>query len=262
MTLQRGRHDWGAAVSVSTSVTFEHLAIVSYAVPPERVRPLVPSELALDTIAGADGRPLALVSAVAFHVRSASGLAGFSLLLETAQVNLRTYVRTKQRAVYFIRVEIGTRPLGMLAEIALRGASPAPILLAPDYDEASGHYRAYEIRCLSPAGEVSLEISGEGTAGNPPLGFDSWQSAGRFITDRPVGFASSTLGGYVRLDVGHAPLAASPGRLVEGRLRSLERLSILTREEGTQPHSVLLTRRAVFEVRPPRPILAPSGLRD
>lgn len=248
-------------MTVSASLTFEHLLIVSYAVPPERIRPLVPSALVLDTILD-DGRPLALVSAVAFHARAASMPGGLALPLETAQLNLRTYVQPTGRSVYFIRVEVGTRPLGMLGEIVLRGASPAPVLLAPDYDEASGRYRAYEVRCFSPAGDVSLDVAGEEVEGPPPLGFASWQAAGRFIADRPVGLASSTFGGYVRLDVDHAPLEPAVGRLVGARLRSLERLGILSREDAARPHSVFLKRRAVFEVRPPRPILVPSGLRD
>ncbi len=60
----------GSTVSGVASLTIEHLLIVSYAVPPERVRSLVPPELVLDTITDAGGRPLALVSAVAFHARS------------------------------------------------------------------------------------------------------------------------------------------------------------------------------------------------
>jgi uncharacterized protein DUF2071 len=248
-------------VSVSASLTFEHLLFVSYAVPPERIRPLVPPELVLDTIVGADGGPLALVSAVAFHVRGASGPGGLTIPLDAAQLNLRTYVRPTGRSLYFIRAEIGSRPLGMLGEIGLRGASPAPILLAPDYDAATGRYRGYEVRCFSPAGAVWIEVVGEEVDTPPPAGFDSWQAAGRFVADRPVGFASSTLGGYVRLDVDHAPLEPAVGRLVGARLQSLERLGILTREEAAQPHSVFLKRRAVFGVLPPRPIFTPAGLR-
>jgi hypothetical protein len=249
-------------MSVSTSLAFEHLLLVNYAVPPERVRQLVPPELTLDTVAGADGSALALVSAVAFHAWTASSPAGISLRLETAQLNIRTYVQPSGRSVYFIRADVGSRPLGMLGEIAMRGAAPAPILLAPDFDEETGRYLSYEVRCFSPAGEVELMVGDAEVECPPPLGFESWQSAGAFFADRPVGFASSTFGMYFRLDVEHPPLNPMVGRLIEGRLRSLERLGIISREEAASPHSVFLKRRATFEVYPPRPIFLPSGLRD
>ena len=248
-------------MSVSTSLVLEHVLLVSYAVPPERVRRLVPAELILDTVVDARGRPLALVSAVAFYARSAAAPGGLSLPLGTAQLNLRTYVQPPGRSVYFIRADIGARPLGMLGEIAVRGASPAPVVLAPDYDETSGRYASYEVRCFSPAGEVALAVGEAEVEGPPPPGFETWQAAGRFISDRPVGFAASTFGGYFRLDVEHPPLEPIVGRLVVGRLRSLERLGILTREEAMLPHSVFLKRRSVFVVHAPRLILVPSGLR-
>jgi hypothetical protein len=93
------------------------------------------------------------------------------------------------------------------------------------------------------------------------VGFSTWRAAATFVAERPVGFASSTVGGYVRLDVEHPPLEPAVGCLIEGRLRSLERLGVLTREEAARPHSVFLKRRAIFTAWPPRPIFIPTGLR-
>lgn len=248
-------------MDLSARLTFENLLFVNYAVPPERLRPLVPAELVLDTIVGASGARLALVSAVTFRVSRAESPGGLALPLDAAQLNLRTYVRPAGRAVYFIRIELGVRPLGMLGEISLRGASPAPVGIATDYDEATGRYRAYEVRCYSPAGEIGLTVSQPEDAGSPPPGFASWGEAAAFVVERPIGFASSTIGGYVRLDVAHPPLRPAVGSLVQGRLRSLERLGVLDREEALRPHSVFIVRQAIFTVRPPRLILTPSGLR-
>ena len=47
--------------------TLKHFAIVSYAVPPERVRPYVDPQFDLDCFPGAQGEPLVWVSMVPFE---------------------------------------------------------------------------------------------------------------------------------------------------------------------------------------------------
>lgn len=253
-------------MSASLRLTFEDMLFASYAVPPARLRPLVPSTLVLDTIEDSGGKPFALVSAVAFRSRLAEAPFGLPIPLDAPQQNLRTYVKPAGQSVYFIRAELGARPLGMLGEIAIRGGAAAPIAITADYDDATETYRAYALRCASPAGEVALDVEGSGSLSSvgesPPIGFSSWEAAAAFVVDRPVGYFSTTLGGYLRLDVDHLPLRPEVGRLVDGRLRSLEHLGVLTREEARSPHSVFLKRRAEFTAQPPRPVLLPSGLRD
>src|SRR5215208_3089498 len=86
------------------------LMLINYAVDPARLRPLVPERLELDLIAGANGEPLALLSAVSFHVAEVRS----SLLplprMSFNQVNYRTYVNAGEgAAVYFFDIRVNSR---------------------------------------------------------------------------------------------------------------------------------------------------------
>src|SRR5579864_9393318 len=84
--------------------TLEHFAIVSYAVPAERVRPYVHQAFELDCFPGPDGRPLVWVSAVPFEDQDFRFVAVPWLRFRFGQTNYRTYVvdrATGRRAVWF-----------------------------------------------------------------------------------------------------------------------------------------------------------------
>jgi uncharacterized protein YqjF (DUF2071 family) len=86
------------------------MLFITWAVEPDSVRKMLDARLELDTVRGPDGRDVALVSAVCFHVTDLrSGLLPVpSITFE--QVNYRTYVRAGAvPAVFFFEMKINSR---------------------------------------------------------------------------------------------------------------------------------------------------------
>ena len=90
--------------------TLRHFAIVTYAVPPERVAGLVDERFALDTIQ-VDGQERALISVVPFEDEDFRWAASDGPRWRFGQTNYRIYVRDRQtgkRAVWFLGTTLGS----------------------------------------------------------------------------------------------------------------------------------------------------------
>src|ERR1051325_11263039 len=97
-------------MDMQIQMLIRNLLFISYAVDPDRRRPLVPEGLQLDLIPGASGKPFALVSVVPFQVADVRS----SLLplprLSFNQINYRTYVNAGEgRAVFFFDMRVNSR---------------------------------------------------------------------------------------------------------------------------------------------------------
>src|SRR5512134_2369259 len=93
-----------AASGIDAITTLRHFAIVTYALPPERLRPLVDRRFELDCI-DVDGGRKALLSVVPFEDQDFRAAAFPSPRWRFGQTNYRVYVRdrtTGERAVWFL----------------------------------------------------------------------------------------------------------------------------------------------------------------
>lgn len=211
------------------------MLFVTWAVQPEIVRNLVDGRLELDTRTDADGREVALVSAVCFHateVRSSIlPLPG----LNFGQVNYRVYVKADEvPSVWFLAMKVNSRMI-----TAMTSFLSIPV-----------HYEEIEITTSSGPGLPGYSVISEGLRAEAIIGerddfAQREQIEPDFITQRPVGYAG-TANATFRIDVQHSRLEAVPARAQNVASPSLERLGLLTPDQSANPNSVLYVREAVF----------------
>ncbi|MAY80508.1 MAG: hypothetical protein CL930_06940 [Deltaproteobacteria bacterium] len=175
------------------SARWERLCLVTYAVDPARLEPLLPPDLQLDT---RDGK--AFVSLVAFDFLDTRVLGvpwpGYRNFPE---VNLRFYVRHgDQRGVVFIREYVPKKLIAWLA----RGLYNEPYKAAPMRSTWSENEQGAEIAHeLIVGGQAhTLKMSLGATATTPPE-----DSTAHFFKEHSWGFGHSHRGNLLRYEVWH-----------------------------------------------------------
>jgi Uncharacterized conserved protein (COG2071) len=231
--------------------TLEHFAIVSYAVPVNRVRPHVHEAFDLDCFPGAGGTPLVWVSMVPFEDQDFRFVALPWLRFRFGQTNYRTYVidrSTGQRAVCFF----GTT-LDSWTVVVPRYAWKLPwhrghIRFNCDYDREAGRYARYQMTTRSDWAPVELELEDSGKPATA-LGDLSDLEAGLVALTHPL------TGVYFRRDgplgtysIWHDRLHCTSGRVRAARVGLFDRLGLVPYAEQLQPHSVLLQHRTEFTI--------------
>jgi hypothetical protein len=240
------------------------MLFINYAVSPDRLRPLVPKELQLDTVT-TGGHTVAFVSAVSFKnvdIRSSLiPVPGLSF----EQINYRTYVNTGEGpAVYFFEMRVDSRmiagastiinlPVSYEAiEIITTPAHAEPGALDQEATRPDSRIVRCEVRSSGPQG-LTAEMSIDGR--QEIIGPDNEAIPAEFITHRPVGYVSAAAGGILKIVVEHERLDALLARPASVRAPLFESLGILNMDESKRPHSALYVAAAVFRTNPPAPWL-------
>jgi uncharacterized protein YqjF (DUF2071 family) len=236
----------------TVSIEVRNFAVVTYAVPADRVRARLPAVYDLETILGDDGE-LALVSATCF----CNGDFRWSALpyprLTFDESTYRTYVTHRgRRGVYFFKRYLGS-PLALPPQRAVEmSASLARFDVETKLDESG--YAAYSCRVQGRDEENSFSIR----AGDDPVArapFDTGEEMAQHITYRLHGFFTTSAGFQGHMPVSHARMAPWAGELVSARFDTLARLGILEEEELRHPYCVLVQPLIAFDLHPPRPLL-------
>ena len=220
-----------------------HLAIVTYAVPAERLARHIPPQAELVTYSH-QGRTVGLVSAVAMQ-QTGLHYAWLPLpRLSFPQLNYRVYVNYQGEPAVFFLGSVVDQPFAGLTRRLWRvpwhrGA------IALDADMASGEGR-YSVRSLSSLGEGSFSLRGRAPAEVLPP-FRSRGEMLRRLTHPLLGLSWED-GGCRVFRITHPPLQADASRLVSHRLEPLHVWGILKPGEGDHPHSVLYVPRADFRM--------------
>lgn len=237
-------------VLTSFSVEVENFALVSYRVPAERVEPLVPDKLQLQTFDDGDGR-YCFVSASCFcnGRYRITGLAYPHLTFNES--TYRTYVTYNGRqGVYFVGRYLGS-PLALAAQRTLSTDTwLADFDLA--IDGGPGGYRSYVCHATSEQGETSFALSAEQDPG-PRGPFDSGWDHAQFLTYRVSGLFPSSLGVTGHMPVSHPHMRCYEGTLHAARFDLWNELGVLSPDEAHQPFSVLVAPSVPFTLHPPRP---------
>ena len=237
--------------------TLRHFALITYALPPERLAPHVDTgRFEIETFP-IGGRQLALLSAVPFLDVDFR----FPRLLSCArfgfgQTNHRLYVRERasgEPMVWFLGTTLGSAFVAVPRLLWRLPWHRARYRFDCEWDAAARRYRRYRIEIASDwcAGEVELEDTGE-----PPgclAGFESLAQQVLVLT-HPVAGAfhrlDGRLGGY---SIWHPVMALSRARPRRLRFALYERLGLLSPAEMEQPHSALLSPEVEFDIHlPPR----------
>jgi len=239
---------------IDAVTTLRHFAIVTWAVPPERLRPFVHPRFELDCVE-VGGAPRALLSAVPFEDQDFRAAAFPSPRWRFGQTNYRVYVRdrrTSRRAVWFLGTTLGS----------LSVALPRFVWRLPWHygrfeidcrQDASGRYVSYRVATRSRWAPALLELAHEPETPPSFPGFPDAETALVVLTHPLEGYYTRRDGRLGSYSVWHEPLAPASGRVVTARLGLLDRLGLVPFAEQAEAHSVLVQPRTEFLIRlPPR----------
>ena len=217
------------------------MLFITWVVEPDVVRKLVDPRLELDTKTGPDGREVAFVSAVCFHVTQlrSSVLPVPSMTFQ--QVNYRAYVRAAAvPAVFFLEMKVNSRMI-----TALTSFLSVPVFyedIEITTSPGSSGALAYRIRSAGLQAEATIGKNDEKDQDDkvPP----------EFITQRLVGYAGAGNAIY-RIDVEQPGLQSISARIQNVKAPSLERLGLLSTDRSPQPYSTLYVREGLFGANAP-----------
>ncbi len=223
-------------------MVMQDMLFITWAVEPGVVRKLVDARLELDTKTDANGRAVAFVSAVCFHVAEVRSRALPLPSLSFQQVNYRVYVRAREvPAVCFLEMKVNSRMV-----TAMTGFMSLPV-----------HYDDIGIT-TSPRGNGSLQytVKSAGLRVEAMTGPDvvdtelDGKVGAQFITDRLVGYVG-TGNGMFRIDVEQPGLDAVSARVQSVEAPILEQVGLLTPDQSAQPYSALYVREGLFAADTP-----------
>lgn len=233
-----------------------HFALITYAVPVERLTPHIPAERFEVPTFEIDGRQMALLSVVPFVD------AGFRFRLlpfvkfHFGQTNYRVYVidrETGQHVVWFFGTTLGGWPVHVARFLWKIPWHPAKYSWKCDYDAEAQRYRTFRYETRSEWGEARVEARDTGEAAGLLPGFGSMEEQVLVLTHPVAGFFHRLDGKLGTYSISHDVLPLTVGELIEGRFELLARLGVLTVEEMARPHSVLMCRETEFRIyMPPR----------
>jgi len=247
---------------IDVLATLEHFAIVSYAVDPDRVRPLVPRRFEIDCLVDSPGGWLALVSMVPFEDQDFRFAAAPWLKYRFGQTNYRTYVtdrETGERAVWFF----GTT-LDSWSVVVPRYGWRMPWHLGRmrfdcAYDPADGRYSRYRMTTTSDWAPVELDLEDSGQPVGELRGMADFEAGLVALTHPLVGVYARRGGGIGTYRIWHDRLQCNVGRCVRARIGLFDRLGLVPYTEQQAPHSVLIQHRTEFAIYLPPRRLLPQG---
>lgn len=236
----------------TAQVDVENFALVTHAVPAERLRRLVPDRFQLETFTSRSGEEMGLISASSFCNRQIHWSSARYPAHDFDQSTFRTYVTHRgRRGAFFFATYVSTRLSFMGQVIVAAHTKLAEFEVDIQKDEA-GAYRSYSSRARTDSEELRFELQARGApeAKHP---FRSGTEHAQFITYRLHGYARPLVGGVTYGPIEHRHMDPWGGQLIRGRFDLWERLGLLPRDEWDAPFSVLVEPSVRFTLHPPRP---------
>jgi len=249
----RSRSKLTGAFTIDT--VLEHFALITYAVPPERVRELIHPAFELRTVE-IDGLPNALLSVVPFLDRD----FGFQNLpsprFSFGQTNYRIYVRYQgEECAWFLGTTLASRLLIVPRDLWRLPWYSATSTFDTVFNAAESRYDRYRLRTESAWGAADVSLADTGRSVGLLSGFRDLTEQQLVLTHPVAGYfwrTNQTLGSY---RVWHDRMKLTVGSVIVARFGLLERLKIVTAEEMLRPHSVLIQPRIPFQIEvPPREV--------
>ncbi len=220
---------------------------VSYLLPLERIRALVPASLSPDTVEGNQ----VFLSVVMGFVREAKAARLPSPRFTYYQMNVCTYVRhprTGSHVTYHLWGGMTSPGAVRVARWAGLHVDHVQFSITPDRDERL-RYRGYRMQGHGSMVVVADEVAPR-LESLPP--FPSAQDAIIYLTDALVTLYGAS--GHVReMEVWHPRFQPRVAQVREIALPVLQQLGVMDPEEVERPHNVLLVPRAHWLIHlPPR----------
>jgi uncharacterized protein YqjF (DUF2071 family) len=237
---------------LSVSIEVQDFALITYRVPADRVRVHLPAIYALQThdVAGAEH---CFITTTCFRNGNFRPTATNYPRHTFFESTYRTYVDYRGlHGVYFLGRYLETWPSFAVQRPVARHSYRADFDVSIDRDE--GGYHSYRCRASSSAGDTEFSIVATGRP-EPKIPWTTGEEHAQFLTFRPIGCFTSSIGTQMRGRVDHARLDPWGGRLTAPpRLDFWERHDILSAAEAAEPYSVLVSEGTRFFLYPPVPV--------
>lgn len=224
------------------SIPLRHFAMVTYAVPPDRIRRLIPAQFDLDTRPDEAGREQAYVSVVMFENHRIRALLAPWPKFTFPQVNYRAYIRKQDApAVWFFRVVQRSWVATLYRRLIRTWTYAAPLRLTYDFDESNRRYRSLSMDCDAPGDRLHIAVGEADVDWTGDPSFGSRAELVRFFTDRSDGYLGELKSERVlHMPVWHAPMDPQFGTLLTAKVGVYEDLGILPASEQNTARNVLL----------------------
>jgi len=250
-------HGWDAVA------TLAHFAMVTYAVPPDRVRPHVDTRFELDTFLDRAGNPRVWVSMVAFEDQNFHFAPLPWLRFRFGQTNYRTYVVdrvTRRRGVWFFGTTLDSWSVVLPRYLWQLPWHRGHIQFDCDYDSVAGHYTRYAMQTRSAWAPVELRLEDTGETCSELEAMDDFEAAEVVLTHPLEGFFQRRDGGLGHYSVWHDRLNCKVGKCKSARIDLFDRLQLVPFAEQANPYSVLITHSTEFTIYLPPARLGPVGV--
>lgn len=235
--------------SLDVVTTLADFAIITYAVDPDRLQRLLPSDFTAHTV-NIDGRPRALVSAVPF--RDLDFRFGFApwLRFHFGQTNYRAYVLYRGTpCVWFFGTSLATPWYVIPAYLWRLPWHHARMRFDATWE--GDRCRQYRLATGGAWGRAVLDLEGSDEPMGILPGFSSEDETAQILTHPLVGYFHRRDGRVGSYSVWHDRLRLQRGRVTRARFQVFCDLGLVG--ESDAPHSALLQRATEFHVYlPPR----------
>ncbi len=251
----------GAATLVARLID---LAVVTYAVPAEAARPLLPPGLAPDALPGEDGAPLAFLQTVCCYVQDSRWAAtpagsGDSFHQVSHRVLTR---RAGRRGAYVLRTDLSTGQAHVAQRVIARDADWGRFSVHIAGDPVRGTYQGYSVHVSGERGKTELSLKplpapAEGEGYPAPFPFGRFADMADFFSDREeLYFAGSTPRTTVLTPVknGEPSGKITAAGVSSARLTIWSELGLVPAERQDAPVSALLIPSRTLTSYPPRPV--------
>lgn len=247
------------ARAASFAIDVEDFALLTYRVPAERVRAHLPAPYELQTHVY-EREECCFVSTTCFLNRDFRPAALQYPRHTFYESTYRAYVELQGRdAVYFFGRYLGSSASYAAQRAVDRHALRGDFDVSVDRDGRG--YSRYVCDVASETGATSFVLDAREPT-TPIEPFATGDEHGQFITFRPVGCFTSSVGVQAHAHVRHDRLRPWQGRVANARLDLWHELGIVTPDEAATPASVLVAPGTTFYLFPPLPVIASrSGTR-
>lgn len=235
----------------TAKVDVENFALITHAVPAERLREHVPERFEVETFTAPSGDEMGFISTSTFCNRQIHWSLSRYPAHDFDQSTFRTYVKQgDRRGAFFFGTYVSTR----LSFVAQSLVAADTRLAGYDVDivkDGSGYHR-YFTHARTQTEELLFDIEATGTP-EPKHPFETADEHAQFIMYRLAGFSFSPFGGVTYGPIEHRHLDPWEGRLLSGRFDFWKRRGLLPEEEWDSAYSVLVEPAVRFTLHPPRP---------
>ncbi|WP_458627256.1 DUF2071 domain-containing protein [Winogradskyella sp. PC D3.3] len=234
---------------IDVNTQLEHFAIISYKVPIEKIKHLIPKPFKLWTYTE-HNQTYALVSAVPFKDHDfsfyrISRLPKFNFF----QTNFRTYIidpRDDGYSAWFF----GTT-LGSIAAMIPKLIWKMPWAYA-DYEFSfkmnNGYYSEYKMAFKSKFSNGTIDIKNTGNDVALLEGFKTMEEQIHILTHPITGYYNRANKGLGTYNIWHPKMDLKEGMAKNLYFELFEKLGLLNQLEMNNPHSVLITPKIEFDI--------------